>query len=504
MEVEGRRKKISRIICVLLWVVAVITFFFFSYKVSPIRGRFVVELGEKVSRNPADYVKGTDWAVNLCELDLSHVKEDIPGTYTATIKHGLQEFQYEIIIQDTKGPKISYEKTYFYVEPQKEYGPEYFVEAVWDESNPVTVTMARDAYSEAKETISFEETGEETIFLTATDPYGNKTSLTIWIVVDEPPVFDAVKECYVAVGSEPNLYNELYVNDTASGDLTGDVVIDEKDLNCHKVGDYEISYYVEDAGGLSAEATGMVHVMEEEKIREGIASGEINPEEVYIAGVAGFDAGIEGAGAMSRLAERLLPSLVHLRIFSEEKGTLGAGFIMGITEEYVYIGTSGHVLENEGERTLCFFDGEEEPFEDVAMRDPSDTAIVKVNVRDIPAKTLSQLKIVNTKEAAWKRIGKEKVPLFFCLIKEEGLEYFRTGYDCGYDSRYKKIDYAAIKVSMRLEPGNSGSAIFDLEGNLVALAAGQSRSKDGAVRYYAVSAEHIVKLYEETVENPSH
>lgn len=467
--------------------------------VAPARKGFVVELGEKISTDLSDYLVGMEWAVEFSELDLTAVNEEKTGTYTAIVKHGWQTFYYEVIIQDTIAPKISILDKTFFVQQEKEYNPEHFIMSVKDASDIITLTVSKYGEAKRSDTICFEKLGDDKITIMATDINGNSSEVSVRICVDTPPVFDGIKECYVALGTEPDFINEIYAYDEKNGDVTGNIVVDETQLNCDKVGDYDITYYVEDYFGLSTESVCKVHVLEDDEIKKCISNGQINRDDSHVLGITGIDYYVE-KGVVERQIENVVPMLVNIRINYDSKVATGGGCILDITNEYVYIGSNRHVLDYNGDMYVYFFDGTKAPYEVVVMDDKTDMGIIRVSISDIQGDTIGQLKCVKINENAWERISTEEVPLFFCLMGKDGMEYSRVGLDMGYSMNYKKVSVPVLQVSMRLEPGNSGSAIFDYEGNLIALATGQKVNPGKYVHYYAVGAKNLVRLYEQIIK----
>ncbi len=466
--------------------------------VVPKRGQIVVELGEEVSTDLADYIDCVDFMRSLATLDLSEVDEDTPGTYQAVVTYCWRTFTYEIVIKDTTGPKIVMPHTTFYLEQGKTYEPEHFITEVSDVGGPVMLTIYGESEGQEKtesgKDICFDELGNNSFVLVATDIYGNVSDEIVWVYVDTPPVMNGVRDCYVALGAEPDFVNEVFVNDKVSGDVTGNVVVDAKNLDCSKEGDYEIAYYVEDDFGLSAEASCTVHVIPDDEIQRLIGAGEINSKDFYIARA-------DDNFVVEEQIEAVKTSLVKINIGMDANYFTGNGFVVDITDEFVYIGTNRHVLNHEGDKELYFFDGTKLPFEIVELDESVDLGLVCVPVEDISKDTLSQLQSVKFDCEAWAKIDSERVPLFFCLMGKNGSEYKRTGYDLGYKTDYRKVTVPVLWVSMRLEPGNSGTALFDYDGNIIAIATGQSWYTNGDVHYYAVGARHMVDFYERVTGN---
>ena len=74
--------------CVLLGAAGAAAFYFRIYRVKPAFSEMVCEYGDLVSGEIGDYLEGTDWSVQLGELDLSRVDTEHTGTYEAVVYHG--------------------------------------------------------------------------------------------------------------------------------------------------------------------------------------------------------------------------------------------------------------------------------------------------------------------------------------------------------------------------------------------------------------------------------
>ena len=72
----------------LLLAVGIFLFYFKVYQVAPVFSEATYEYGTRISREITDYISGTEWSVNLGELDLSGVNEGRTGTYEAVVRHG--------------------------------------------------------------------------------------------------------------------------------------------------------------------------------------------------------------------------------------------------------------------------------------------------------------------------------------------------------------------------------------------------------------------------------
>ncbi|MBR4026612.1 MAG: hypothetical protein IKJ01_03505, partial [Lachnospiraceae bacterium] len=76
------------------------------YQVEASKTSFTMELGQKPSKNPSDYLIGESWSVPLSIVDTSKVDTSQVGSYKIKIYHGLQSFDCTVHIEDTTPPEI--------------------------------------------------------------------------------------------------------------------------------------------------------------------------------------------------------------------------------------------------------------------------------------------------------------------------------------------------------------------------------------------------------------
>ena len=142
----------------LLWIsaalammtVAVLFVIAFLLPVSVKKTEVFYELGNEVSTALEDYVEGNALAMRLTQLDMSEVVDDEVGEYDITVKHGLQEETFSIVIQDTTAPEITFKQEEIYLKVGELYGPETFVDNTYDLSGEVEVKITLMAQGVAK------------------------------------------------------------------------------------------------------------------------------------------------------------------------------------------------------------------------------------------------------------------------------------------------------------------------------------------------------------------
>jgi S1-C subfamily serine protease len=168
--------------------------------------------------------------------------------------------------------------------------------------------------------------------------------------------------------------------------------------------------------------------------------------------------------AVSRAAERLIPSVASLRVRSNGGWGGGAGSAVAFMPDGFLL-TSAHVVAAAGGGTATFVDGAELPFE-VVGRDPlSDLAVVRASGGDLPAAPLG--------DADRLRVGQLVVaignPLGFAGSVTAGVVSALGRSLAARDGRASRLVENVIQTDAALNPGNSGGALADSRGNVVGI-----------------------------------
>lgn len=137
----------------------------------------IVNVGEEVSKDIADYVRASKQLMAEMSLDVSLVNTDEMGRYTATVTHGENVRRFVIVVADIEAPKIELKTDKIYFEAQGVLRLEDVVESVSDRSGyeygfSDDMTKA-DRDKNMRQTMSFGEAGEFTAEIIAKDEYGN-------------------------------------------------------------------------------------------------------------------------------------------------------------------------------------------------------------------------------------------------------------------------------------------------------------------------------------------
>ncbi|HEV3474619.1 MAG TPA: trypsin-like peptidase domain-containing protein [Actinomycetota bacterium] len=188
------------------------------------------------------------------------------------------------------------------------------------------------------------------------------------------------------------------------------------------------------------------------------------------AGPAGTQAASDQAlDAYSRVvtgvAERLIPSVASLRVTRRVRGgreAQGAGSSVVITRDGFLL-TSAHVVHGSAGGSASFVDGRELEWDIVGTDPLSDLAVVRVSASDLPAGTLG--------DADGLRVGQLVVavgnPMGFTGSVTAGVvSALGRGLPTRAGSTMRIVENV-IQTDAALNPGNSGGALADGNGDVV-------------------------------------
>lgn len=470
-------------------------FYFRFYRVIPAFDSATYELGDRVNGNVRDYLLGTSWSVGLSKLDISQVDDRRIGTYQAVVRHGRDEFSYEIIIEDTISPVIVGKQETVYLAMGREYSPEELIESVTD-ADPQIILSFWDG-EKASEMVFYDAPGSYGCVITAKDSSGNMASVTVPVIVDSPPVILGVQDIYLTVGSQVDFLEQVIAWDERDGDLTYRITVDDTDVRLSQEGTYRLCYRVENNLGIDCVSYADVMVASTKKLQELIGRRQISRYDDRIIGAVNlYDSGVSDHDSIQETLEYVRPVMVQLYYSTGAGYSAGSGYIMEITEDTVYICSARHVVETHGMWDVYFFDGTRARGTSLGCSDEFDVGVVTVSVNLLPEKLLEQLMTVHIDEEYWSGLNDQRIDVGLERVdRAGGILHVSTGillkvkqYFMWYDQKEH------TEVTLKLEHGDSGSAILDGYGNLIGMAYAYSSSPR---RYWCVPLDGIIECYEE-------
>lgn len=195
-------------------------------------------------------------------------------------------------------------------------------------------------------------------------------------------------------------------------------------------------------------------------------------------------------------------SLVGLSFENQTKKVSGSGFIAELTEDAVYICTNQHVIKDSNAWTVTFANGTSAEGKKVGCSQVFDVGVVMVKKDEIAQETLDVLETVKVDLNEWVRVRDAEtkhVPIKVYRIGEEGvtgeclegtIESLMAYFENGNGLNHTKMD-------ITLENGDSGSAVFDENGNLFAMVMGASYTSEKKPTRWGIPLTALITSYKE-------
>ncbi len=480
----------------LILAIALGAFFFYRgmYRVEPVFSQATYELGDPISTDLEDYLKGSDWSVGLGELDLSGVDRSRAGTYEAMVRHGSDEYSYQITIEDTVAPEILLREEPVYLAVNRRYTAEEVIAGVQDEDTWVQLFFAENGHSQ--DVICFQETGSFSCVVVAEDTSGNRSQAVLWVTVDNPPEIAGVQDIYMKVGSQVDFLEYVTATGRRDGSLTDQIQVDDTGVDLAKEGVYWLSYRVEDSRGIEETCDAKVVVASAADLQEMIGRRQINRNSHRIIGAANpYDSGASGQDDIEEALEYMRPAFVQLYHRSDTGYSSGSGYIMEITEDNIFICSNRHVVEKYDSWDIYFHDGTKVKGEAVGTCTGYDVGVVVLSRAEVPEEVLEGLMTVHIDQAYWSGLDDEQIDLGLERIdRGGGILHTTTGSLVKVKQEFDWNDRKEqTEVTVRLEHGDSGSAVVDGYGNLICMAFAYS---EDPLRYWCVPLDGILEGYE--------
>src|SRR6476619_381696 len=225
-----------------------------------------------------------------------------------------------------------------------------------------------------------------------------------------------------------------------------------------------------------------------------VSSQSLIPE--YVSRRAGVSM---GASSVEQVVAKVLPSVVTLQASLGDEFEQGSGIVF--TPDGLIM-TNSHVvtadLDGQGGSTstmVTFSDGRRAPFRVVATDRKSDFAVVRVQgisgLTPITFGTSAGLSVVQPVVAVGSPLDLENT-VTTGIISALNRPVFTAG---DTDGRFAAFD--AIQTDAALNPGNSGGALFDINGELIGM--NSAKASMGSGRGCAIPVDHAARIANELI-----
>lgn len=492
-------KKIGLILGIVAAVIVIIGLLPFVVPLNRVTDSITVELGDELTTNLDNYVSGFAPGFWVTGLDVSNVDTNKVGDYTATVKHGFQEFTYTILVRDTTAPVLTLDTENIYLKKGQMYPTNYFVQEAFDLSGDVTITVSDTIMPDFRKTYAYSENcGVYVLSFFAKDTSGNESVYTLSVTVDTAPTISGIKEYYVVPGTTLNYLEFITAFDEVDGDVSENVHVNAENVDLSTVGSYELVYICEDSYGLESEESVAINVMEAMDIQELINTHEIHRlDEIIIGAYNLYDVGCYEDKTMAQMLEIMEPTTIRIT----NTNSYGSGFILEILDEEIIIGTCQHVVKSADTVGISFFDGTKADGTVVETIYDVDLAFVSVKREDISQELLDKLYTVHINKGYWDALDNEAdLEVGVRCITDKGTVWRDRSGKLVYKSGQTDLMWRGLpqvtRVSASLFHGSSGSNIFDIHGNTMGVA---TYIISGAGRYesYCSTLQTLCDKYEE-------
>ncbi len=202
---------------------------------------------------------------------------------------------------------------------------------------------------------------------------------------------------------------------------------------------------------------------------------------------------------VSSIVEKTMPSVVAINNkmlleqytwfgYSQtyEVPSSGSGIIVGQNDEELLIVTNNHVVEDSTELTVTFIDQESVPAAIKGTDSEVDLAIIAVKLSDIPADTMSRIKIATIGDSDALKVGQGVIAIGNALGYGQSVT---VGYVSALNRNVKAEDgttKSLIQTDAAINPGNSGGALLNMKGELIGINVAKYSSTEVEGMGYAI------------------
>ena len=501
---DNSKQKLSRTVTIIVITVLLTCALIYAavkllYVRTP-RTAFAFELGENINTDPSFYIEGGELALALSEADFSKVNTGRPGIYPMTIHYLWMDYDFDIAIVDSIAPEIRVHDGPLYFEQGTELKTSDFIESVVDADRNLDIRFNTDLMENSS--LSCEFLGTYSAWLIATDSSGNSSKCSVDYVVDLPPEIGEVGEFYYVIGSDDTILNYVTAYDQTDGDLSSRITLSDNLRNITFPADMELTLSVTDSCGFTATKPVMVHADTLDSIQNMIAEKELSRHDYQIIGAMNlYDNGIFHDQTMEETLIDVMPTVTDIRI-NERNGsiTTGSGFIIEIRDGFIYIVTNEHVVNDNSQCEIFFYTGDHVFGKVVGVDNDYDVAVIKVPLSNLPESFEDRVATVHIDMTYWDTLNDEPIELGLEKMGRNGnIEHYTYGTLVRKLQSFAYfIPHIQTEMALKLHLGDSGSAIFDVEGRLIGMAFAYSVSPE---RDWAVPLSEIVSAYVEITGN---
>ena len=170
--------------------------------------------------------------------------------------------------------------------------------------------------------------------------------------------------------------------------------------------------------------------------------------------------------AISNIGVQEVPDFFGTQEFESESS--GSGIIVGQNDTELLVATNNHVVVGAKTITVTFIDKSSVEAQIKGTDADNDLAVVAVNIKDIEASTLNDIKVVALGNSDELVVGEQVVAIGNALGYGQSVT---AGYVSALDREVTVENVTAnlIQTDAAINPGNSGGALLNMKGELIGI-----------------------------------
>ena len=194
---------------------------------------------------------------------------------------------------------------------------------------------------------------------------------------------------------------------------------------------------------------------------------------------------------VAKVAENAMPSIVSITsktvkevqtyfygTQSQEEESSGSGIIIGKNDKELLIATNNHVVEGSENLTVCFtvnVENQEDKVVEAQVKgtDPEhDLAMVAVQLSDIPADVLNQVKIAEIGDSDNLQVGQQAIAIGNALGYGQSVTsgiISALNREVSVETTSGTVTNSLIQTDAAINFGNSGGALLNINGQLIGI-----------------------------------
>lgn len=183
---------------------------------------------------------------------------------------------------------------------------------------------------------------------------------------------------------------------------------------------------------------------------------------------------------VATVAQKVMPSIVSItgtyvttydywfNSYQRESTGAGSGIIIGKDDQYLYLATNYHVVQNAKSLSVTFVDGKSADATVKGYVENNDIAVVTVKLSDISDDTLNEIKEIQVGSSDDLAVGDP------CVAIGNALGYGQSvtvGYISALNREISASDETVkvLQTDAAINPGNSGGALVNMQGELIGI-----------------------------------